>query len=108
MDAVGLIQFVRSRDSLEQERHEGYAISLRQRRIHLVKRDDVVAPVVRGRLHAAENDFDVTGLGTLDDSSKILLKLVHGEAAQAIVAAERHNQDTHVALERPIEARETA
>jgi len=71
-----------------------------------VKGDDVVAPVVRGRLHAAEDDFDVTGLCTLDDPRQILLKLFRRQAAQTIVAAKRHDQDAHIAFQRPIEPRE--
>ena len=65
------------------------------------------SPVVRRRFHAGEDDADVPRLRALDDAREVVAQLLDRQAAKAVVAAERHDQHAHVAVERPVEPRET-
>jgi tripartite-type tricarboxylate transporter receptor subunit TctC len=55
------------------------------------------------RFHARQDDHRAAVAGFLDDRRQVLFHLGHGKAAQAVVAAKRHDQHLHVALERPVE-----
>ena len=58
MNAVALVERVDARHALQQERHERHVILLRERGIHLVERDDVVAAEVRRRFHPGQHHGD--------------------------------------------------
>ena len=47
-------------------------------------------------------------LSALDDARQVLLQFVGRQRPQRIVAAQRHDQHAHVAIESPVEPRETA
>ena len=72
MNAVTLIQLVVTGDALQEKRHQSDAILLRELGIHLMKRDDVAAAVVRRRFHAGKNNRDVAGLGLLSGKEAYL------------------------------------
>ena len=67
MNAVALVEGLVARHALQQKRHERDVVLRRERRIDLVKRDDVVAAVVRRRFHAGEDHRDAARLRALDD-----------------------------------------
>ena len=48
------------------------------------------------------------GTSALDDLREVVLELGGLQPAQRVVAAERHDEDPHVALERPVEPRQAA
>ena len=108
MDAVGLIQLGDPRDPLEQKRDERHAVFFRQRRIRLVKGERVVDAVVRRRFHARQDHGHATGLRALDDLREVARQFRDRQAAQAVVAAKRDHQNPDVAVERPVETRQTA
>ena len=108
MDAVPLVEGLVARHPLQQKRHERDAVFRRERRIDLVKGDDVVAAVVRRRFHAGEDHRDAARLRPLDDLREVALQLLGRQTAQAVVAAERDDQDADVAVERPVEPRQSA
>src|SRR5207245_8956170 len=57
---------------------------------------------------AGEYDDDAARLRALDDSREVLFQLVGRQAAETVIPTERHDQDAHVAVERPLEAVEAA
>src|ERR1035437_2802721 len=67
VNAVALIQPRVAGDALQEKRHERDVILARERRIDLVKRDDVVAAVVGRRFHPGEHHRDAARLRPLDD-----------------------------------------
>ena len=108
MDAVALIQLRNPGHVVEQERKEHHALFVRDVAEGLAERGRVLLAEVRRRLHAGENHHGVSLARSLDDRREVLFHLRHRQSAQAVVGAERHNQDPHVAVERPVEPTQTA
>ncbi len=56
----------------------------------------------------ARTTGDAARLRALDDARQVALQLLDRQAAQRVVAAERHDQHAHVAVERPVEPAQPA
>ena len=108
MDAVGLVERRLPGHLVEQERNQQHMLLACDVGKRAAIRLHVLGTVVGRRLHAGEDDDDVPFLGALDDRREVLLHLVDRETAQAVVGAERHDEDANVALERPVETAQAA
>src|SRR5690242_279166 len=67
MDAVALVQRFDTGNTVQQKWDESDVILLGQRRIDLMKRDDIRASEVRRRFHSGEDHFSASRPATLDD-----------------------------------------
>src|SRR5581483_6547419 len=65
VNAVALIERLIARDPGQEKRHQRDVVAPRERRIDLMKPDRVVAPEVRRRLHARQDDRDPAMLPAL-------------------------------------------
>ena len=84
-------------DVFEEEGDEGNVVSLGEGGVHGVELFDVVGAVAGGKGDASEGDGDVAGLELSEDGGEVGLGLLDGEAAEAVVAAEFHDDDLGVA-----------
>ena len=73
-----------------------------------MKGEGVIDAVIRRRLHARQDHRDAARLRPLDDLREVARQLRDRQAAQAVVAAERDDQNPDVAVERPVEPRQAA
>ena len=108
VNSVRLVQVRHAGHPLEQERYERHVAALRQRPEHVTKVGRVHGAEVRRRLHAGQHDPDAPVQSAVDDPLQVVPHLIDGQPPQGVVAPQRHHQDPHIAVERPVEPAETA
>jgi hypothetical protein len=104
MNAVGAIQRGNQRDPVQEKRDERDLVLRGQPRIHPVKLERVLPPVRRRGFHPAQEDTNAPSLRPLDDRRQVLLDGGNAHPAQAIVGAQRDDQDPDVVGEKRVEA----
>src|SRR5436305_2081401 len=108
VDAVGLVESSVAGHTVEQEGCQRGAGRARDGRMDAGERAGVVGAVVRRHAHAGEQHPRAGRAGTLDDAREIVAQRRHGLTAQAVVGAERDDDDLRVRLERPVDAPQPA
>ena len=110
VDAVGLVEFFDSADAFEEEGDEGGLGFFGDFGEDGFVAGDEVGPHVVGHLHAGYKDLGigVFGAGAGDDAEQVLFGFLGGNAAQAVVAAKRDDQDVGSFSQRPSDAAQAA
>src|SRR5438132_1382431 len=108
VDAVGLVESSVAGHTVEQEGCQRGAGRARDGRIDAGERAGVVGAVVRRHAHAGQQHARAGGAGALDDAREIVAQRRHGLTAQAVVGAERDDDDLRMRLERPVDAPQPA
>ena len=91
--AVVLHHAVYSIDSFEKEGEQGDVVLLREQGVGLVELADVVGAVIGGERDSGEDDFGSAGLEGGDDLVEVGAGVFDTEAAEAVVAAELHDDN---------------
>ena len=80
----------------EKERHERHLVALGQPREDAMKLDRVAEPAERRRFHLTQQHVDAARLRALDHRRDVALDRRDRHAAQAVVAADREDDDLRV------------
>jgi hypothetical protein len=106
MDAVALVERRDPGDAREQIGVEVRAGGVRDLRKHAIVVPRIARADHGGRLQARDHHADVAALELLDDVDEVGARLGRIEPAQQIVAAQRHDTQTGVRLDREVHPRE--
>ena len=106
VDAVGLVQTVDAADAFEEKGDERRVVLLRDFGEHGGEIAGVVLAHAGGHHHAGDDEFCIRILGTdaVEDGLEILAGDGGFDAAQAVVGAEREDEDVDVLAQNPIDA----
>jgi hypothetical protein len=108
VDAVVLVEARDASDAFQEEGDQGNVHLPGKAGVHLREAVRVLGAVVRGDLHAEEEDAGSGLLGTADDLPQVVLGLLERQAAEAVVAAEADHDHVRLLREQPVETGEAA
>lgn len=108
VDSVALVQVRTAGDAVEQKWQKRRLVVAGHLRKDLVKPAPIVRAHVGRAFHPRQQDLDVPLAGPAEDLLEVLSHLVRRQPPEGIVATERHDQDPHVAIQRPVEAAQSA
>ena len=108
VNPIRLIEIRDASHAFQEKRDERYAVILGKRRVHAMKFGHVLKTVVGRCFHPGQDDGDTAPLRALDDRRQVAGQFGSWQTSQAVIAAQCDDQNSHVAVERPIESGQAA
>src|SRR5687767_6667806 len=100
------VELVVSDDAQEKKRHEPDFIALGHPRVHAMKLERIAQPGKRRRFHLTQQYGDAARLSALDHGRDIALDRRDRHTAQAVVDADREDDDPGIWNQGPVEAKQ--